>query len=81
MSASPLTDAHVISSATPYVHAEDARGIEIQLREEIQRLKIGAARYEYLRKLNPREFTALTLFCVTADVRFDEEVDRRRNAK
>lgn len=39
MSATPLTDAHVISSATPYVHAEDARGIEIQLREEIERHK------------------------------------------
>lgn len=81
MSATPLTDAHVINTPNPWLHAEAARGIEIQLMEEIQRLKEGAARYEYLRKLNPREFTALTLFCITADARFDEEIDRRRNAK
>jgi hypothetical protein len=50
------------------------------LERELTEAKIGAARYEYIRKLNPREFTALSLFCVTADVRFDEEVDRRRKA-
>lgn len=49
--------------------------------ERVKEAQLGAARYEYLRKLNPREFTALTLFCITADVRFDEEVDRRRSAK
>lgn len=47
--------------------------------EEIGRLKSGAARYEYVRKLNPREFTMLTMFCVTSNVHFDIEVDRRRN--
>lgn len=46
--------------------------------ERVKQAQLGAARYEYLRKLTPREFTALTLFCVTADARFDDEVDRRR---
>lgn len=60
---------------------KDALGIEDgrECLEEVGRLKDGAARYEYLRKLNPREFTMLTLFCVTADVHFDTEVDRRRS--
>lgn len=39
MSDTPLTDAHVISNATPYVHAEAARGIEMQLREEALKLE------------------------------------------
>jgi hypothetical protein len=46
--------------------------------ERVKEAQRGLARYEYLRKLTPREFTALTLFCATADVRFDDEVDRRR---
>ena len=50
-----------------------------RLERELNEAKIGSARYEYLRKLNPREFTALTLFCVTADVHFDAEIDRRRS--
>lgn len=135
MSATPLTDAHVVNGATPYVHAEAARGIEIQLREEIGRLKeaevearhrirtlielrdryriqadhkwrlreefeallgtsdvaigvervkeaqCGAARYEYVRKLNPREFSNLCLECLHMDLNFDTEVDLRRSAK
>lgn len=47
--------------------------------ERVKKAQRGAAKYEYVRKLNPREFTMLTLFCATADVRFDAEVDRRRN--
>jgi hypothetical protein len=132
MSASPLVDAHVINTPNPWLHAEAARGIEIQLREEIGRLKEaeveakhrirtlieerdsariqadhkwrlreefeallgtsdvetgvervkeaqnGAARYEYIRKLNPREFAALSLFCITSGIHFDTAVDRRR---
>ena len=47
---------------------------------EIQRLKEGAARYEYLRKLNPREFFDLYSDCLIKDLNFDAEVDRRRSA-
>lgn len=40
MSATPLVDACVINHTNiPYVNAEAARGIEIQLREEIERQK------------------------------------------
>lgn len=46
--------------------------------ERVKEAQRGAARYEFLRKLNHREFTMLSLFCVTADVHFDAEVDRRR---
>lgn len=38
MSASPLVDAHVINTPNPWLHAEAARGIEIQLRKEIAAL-------------------------------------------
>lgn len=82
MSDTPRTDAECYSCTDTcsewngeWVPLEFAR----QLERELKEAKIGAARYEYLRKLNPREFTALTLFCVTADVHFDTEVDRRRN--
>lgn len=135
MSDTPLTDAHVISNATPYVHAEAARGIEMQLREEIQRLQRelteaqhrirtliqerdsariqadhkwrlleefeallgtsdvdtgvervkeaqrGKARYEYVRKLHPFDFRELYKDCLFHDLKFDSEVDRRRNAQ
>lgn len=50
-----------------------------KLERELAEAKIRAARYEYLRKLNPREFAALTLFCNTSGIHFDTEVDRRRN--
>lgn len=46
MSATPLTDAHVISSATPHVHAEAARAIEVKLREEIAMWKHKAQSME-----------------------------------
>lgn len=47
--------------------------------ERVKEAQLGAARYEYVRKLNPREFAALTLLCNTSGIHFDAEVDRRRN--
>lgn len=38
-------------------------------------------RYEYVRKLNPAQFAELWNHCLTNDVRFDDEVDRRASAK
>lgn len=194
MTPTPLVDAHVVSSKTPYIHAEAARGIEMQLREEIagitsentrlraalasskdpciycllpkeqmaecrsgfpgcsraddllgcpelgaslevERLERelneakhrirtlieqrdgfriqadhkwrlreefeallgtsdvatgvervreaqkGAARYEYVRKLNSRQYAKLITDCMMCDLNFDAEVDRRRNQK
>jgi hypothetical protein len=49
--------------------------------DEIQRLKECAARYEYLRKLNPIELSDLWKDCLRKDLLFDAEVDRRRTAK
>lgn len=43
MTPTPLVDAHVVSSKTPYIHAEAARGIEMQLREEIAMWKSHAS--------------------------------------
>jgi hypothetical protein len=40
--------------------------------------KIGAARYEYIRKLNPRQFSDLFRHCLFSGEPFDGEVDRRR---
>jgi hypothetical protein len=52
-----------------------------QLERKLTTAQIGAARYEYLRKLNPREFFDLYSDCLTKDLNFDVEVDRRRTAK
>ena len=52
-----------------------------QLERELNAAKIGAARYEYLRKLNPIEFRDLWKDCLFGDLNFDAEVDRRRTAK
>ena len=35
MSQTPLVDRHVVNGPNPWIHAENARGIEIKLREEI----------------------------------------------
>jgi hypothetical protein len=45
---------------------------------EIQRLKEGAARYEYLRKLRPSDAAKLWKDCAFQGLNFDAEVDRRR---
>lgn len=133
MSATPLVDAHVINTPNPWLHAEAARGIEIQLREEMQRLERelteakhrirtligerdsahikadhkwklrdefeallgtpdvetgvkrvkeaqrGAARYEWVRKMHPANFSKLYKECLLKDLNFDVEVDRMRN--
>ena len=50
-----------------------------QLERELNEANIGAARYEYLRTLNKREFAALVDECLYQDLNFDTEVDRRRN--
>ena len=52
-----------------------------QLERELAAAQIGAARYEYLRKLNPRDFFDLYSDCLIKDLNFDAEVDRRRTAK
>lgn len=48
MSKTPLVDAYVVGCGTPdpWIHAETARGIEIQLREEIAALKAKVNRLE-----------------------------------
>jgi len=46
--------------------------------ERVKEAQKGATRYEYIRKLDPREFAALSLFCITSGIHFDTAVDRRR---
>ena len=58
---------------------QDADRRANSLMRELTEAKIGAARYEYVRKLNPRQFSDLVMFCNTPGIRFDAEVDRRRN--
>lgn len=45
--------------------------------ERVKEAQKGATRYEYIRKLDPREFAALSLFCITSGIHFDTAVDRR----
>jgi hypothetical protein len=52
-----------------------------QLERELTAAQIGAARYEYLRRLNSRELFDLYYDCLIKDLNFDAEVDRRRAAK
>ena len=40
--------------------------------------KLGAARYEYLRKLHPSDYSKLYKDCLFQDLNFDAEVDRRK---
>lgn len=47
--------------------------------ERVKEAQKGAARYEYVRKLTIHQYGTLMRDCVTFDLRFDEEVDRRRN--
>ena len=49
--------------------------------ERVTEAKISAARYEYLRSLNKREFCALVDECLFENLNFDAEVDRRRSTK
>lgn len=59
----------------------DFRDLARQLERELNEAKIGAARYEYVRKLNSRQYGALIRDCMTWDLNFDAEVDRRRSQK
>ena len=46
--------------------------------ERVKEAQRRAARYEYVRKLTIHQYGTLMRDCVTFDLRFDEEVDRRR---
>jgi hypothetical protein len=52
-----------------------------QLERELTAAQIGAARYEYLRKLRPSDAAKLWKDCAFQGLNFDAEVDRRRTAK
>lgn len=52
-----------------------------RLERELAEAKIGAARYKYIRKLTIHQYGALMRDCMTWDLNFDAEVDRRRNEK
>lgn len=49
--------------------------------ERVKEAQKGAARYEYIRKLTLHQYGALMHDCMTWDLNFDAEVDRRRNEK
>ena len=49
--------------------------------ERVKEAQKGAARYEYVRKLTIHQYGALIRDCMTWDLKFDEEVDRRINEK
>lgn len=49
--------------------------------ERVREAQKGAARYEYVRKLNSRQYAKLITDCMMCDLNFDAEVDRRRNQK
>lgn len=44
--------------------------------DRIKEAKLGAARYEVVRKMKPSEFELLFWRCISEDLRFDDEVDR-----
>ena len=59
----------------------DFRDLSRQLERELAEAKIGAARYEYIRKLTIHQYGALMRDCMTWNLNFDAEVDRRRSEK
>lgn len=44
---------------------------------EVEEMRLNAARYRYLRTLNPREFAALWEINLRGEHRFDELIDAR----
>ena len=50
-----------------------------QLEHKLATAQLDAARYQYLRTINKREFCALVDDCLYQDLNFDAEVDRRRS--
>jgi hypothetical protein len=78
MSDTPRTDEGVFHTGAGFrVTATFAR----QLERELAAAQIGAARYEYLRKLRPSDAAKLWKDCAFQGLNFDAEVDRRRTAK
>ncbi len=82
MSDTPRTDAVVhpfIGSDGVSVEECDALlTLARQLERELAAAQIGAARYEYLRRLNPREYQDMWKECMRNNLNFDAEVDRSR---
>ena len=49
-----------------------------ELERELAAAQIAAARYEYLRKLHPSDYSKLCKDCLYQNLNFDDEVDQRR---
>jgi len=45
--------------------------------DEVDRLKLGNARYETIRQLNPNQFTALWKKSMSTGERFDDLIDKQ----
>lgn len=45
---------------------------------EYEEMKLGLARYEFVRALNPQEFTALYSRALKEDIRWDDLIDNER---
>lgn len=84
MSDTPRTDAaaQTCMDASSEWHGEWVPlDLARQLERELAKAQLDAARYQYLRTLNKREFAALVDECLFENLKFDAEVDRRRSEK
>jgi len=59
-----------------HLESEIAR-MKAELAAAIEQRDKAVARYEIVRKLNPRQFSALWECCMVQGVRFDEAVDAK----
>lgn len=55
------------------------KAAKIYVNSNVERFLKADARYEYLRKLNPREYASLFNEHIKSDKRFDDMVDERLN--
>lgn len=46
--------------------------------DQYEEMKLGLARYEFVRALNPQQFTALWTKAINEDVRWDDLIDSER---
>jgi len=86
MSDTPMTDAEEQKQRDEYMESREIDwpafpadfDFARKLERELTAAQIGAARYEYLRKLHPSDYSKLYKDCLFQDLNFDAEVDRRR---
>lgn len=60
------------------IDANEARSREMEFRAEVERLRVGHDRYEFLRRCSLRQLTQIWEAALKSDAQFDATVDKLR---